>query len=87
VIEFKRDVYQMALTELARFLPRGTQHNRYLRSGLRPHHREDGADHYRRSDALPAESVERASLATTPIEGTPTAPAPLAHTQPKEPMA
>ena len=41
VIEFKRDVYQMALTELARFLPRGAQHNRYLRSGLRPHHRED----------------------------------------------
>ena len=41
VIEFKRDVYQMALTELARFLPRGAQHNRYLRSGMRPHHRED----------------------------------------------
>ena len=43
VIEFKRDVYQMALTELARFLPRGAQHNRYLRSGMRPHHREDGS--------------------------------------------
>ena len=43
VIEFKRDVYQMALTELARFLPRGAQHNRYLRSGMRPHHREDAA--------------------------------------------
>ena len=42
VIEFKRDVYQMALTELARFLPRGAQHNRYLRSGMRPHHRDDG---------------------------------------------
>jgi putative (di)nucleoside polyphosphate hydrolase len=41
VIEFKRDVYQMALTELARFLPRGTHHNRYLRSGMRPHHRDD----------------------------------------------
>ena len=41
VIEFKRDVYQMALTELARFLPRGAQHNRYLRSGMRPHHREE----------------------------------------------
>ena len=50
VIEFKRDVYQMALTELARFLPRGAQHNRYLRSGLRPHHREDAPDHYRRMD-------------------------------------
>jgi len=31
----------MALTELARFLPRGAHHNRYLRSGIRPHHRDD----------------------------------------------
>jgi putative (di)nucleoside polyphosphate hydrolase len=46
VIEFKRDVYQMALTELARFLPRGTHHNRYLRSGMRPHHRDDGPMHH-----------------------------------------
>jgi len=44
VIEFKRDVYQMALTELARFLPRGSHHNRYLRSGMRPHHRDDEVD-------------------------------------------
>ena len=36
VIEFKRDVYQMALIELARFLPRVNHHNRYLRSGMRP---------------------------------------------------
>lgn len=37
VIEFKRDVYQMALTELARFLPpRPSSHvNRFLRSGMR----------------------------------------------------
>jgi putative (di)nucleoside polyphosphate hydrolase len=35
VIEFKRNVYEMALTELARFLPRSTHHNRYLRAGLR----------------------------------------------------
>ena len=41
VIEFKRDVYQMALTELARFLPRTSHHNRYLRSGMRPHHRSE----------------------------------------------
>jgi putative (di)nucleoside polyphosphate hydrolase len=34
----------MALTELARFLPRGTHHNRYLRSGMRPHHRDDDFD-------------------------------------------
>src|SRR5882724_3535652 len=44
VIEFKRDVYQMALTELARFLPKTNYHNRYLRSGMRPHHREEGLD-------------------------------------------
>jgi putative (di)nucleoside polyphosphate hydrolase len=44
VIEFKRDVYQMALTELARFLPRSNHHNRYLRSGMRTHHRDDGYD-------------------------------------------
>ena len=50
VIEFKRDVYQMALTELARFLPRGSQHNRYLRSGMRPHHRDDGVERYRRGE-------------------------------------
>lgn len=37
VIEFKRDVYQMALTEPARFLPpRPSGHvNRFLRSGMR----------------------------------------------------
>ncbi|MEY2892578.1 MAG: pyrophosphohydrolase [Pseudomonadota bacterium] len=45
VIEFKRDVYQMALTELARFLPRNSHHNRYLRSGMRPHHRDDRDGH------------------------------------------
>src|SRR5215216_6933804 len=44
VIEFKRDVYQMALTELARFLPRGSHHNRYLRSGMRPQYRDEGHD-------------------------------------------
>ena len=51
VIEFKRDVYQMALTELARFLPRGAQHNRYLRSGLRPQHREDAPERSRKYEA------------------------------------
>src|SRR5690606_12862969 len=35
VVEFKRGVYEMALTELARFLPRQEQRNRYLRSGMR----------------------------------------------------
>ncbi len=37
VIEFKRGVYEMALTELARFLPRAHSNNRYLRSGMRGH--------------------------------------------------
>ena len=44
VIEFKRQVYQLALTELARYLPRVNHHNRYLRSGMRPHHRDPRAD-------------------------------------------
>jgi len=35
VIEFKRGVYQLALTELARFLPKTNYHNRYLRGGPR----------------------------------------------------
>lgn len=43
VIEFKRDVYQMALTELARFLPRQNPHNRFLRSGMRPASTRDDA--------------------------------------------
>ena len=41
VVEFKRGVYEMALTELARFLPR-TDRSRYLRQGMR--HREHGPD-------------------------------------------
>ncbi len=41
VVEFKRGVYEMALTELARFLPRQEQRNRYLRSGMRS---RDGAE-------------------------------------------
>jgi putative (di)nucleoside polyphosphate hydrolase len=38
VVEFKRGVYEMALTELARYLPRNDQRNRFLRGGprLRP---------------------------------------------------
>ena len=35
VVEFKRGVYELALTELARFLPRPLQRNRYLRAGMR----------------------------------------------------
>jgi putative (di)nucleoside polyphosphate hydrolase len=31
----------MPLTELARYLPRAAHHNRYLRTVMRPHHRDD----------------------------------------------
>lgn len=49
MIEFKRGVYERALTELSRFLPRAaTHHNRYLRSGMRG---------VLRDDALPPDSV------------------------------
>jgi hypothetical protein len=82
----------MALTELARFLPRGAQHNRYLRSGLRPHHRDD-SDHHRRGEVLAASaSIAHAALAAAPIDAAATVPtlapqAQLANAQPKEPLA
>jgi putative (di)nucleoside polyphosphate hydrolase len=41
VVEFKRGVYEMALTELARYLPRQEPRNRYLRYGHRPRDSED----------------------------------------------
>ncbi|HEY8878498.1 MAG TPA: RNA pyrophosphohydrolase, partial [Roseateles sp.] len=59
VIEFKRGVYEMALTELARYLPRINHHNRYLRAGMRPAHRE------RNSGPMPLEAT------TTPPDGEP----------------
>ncbi len=37
VVEFKREVYQMALTELSRYLPRHEPRNRFLRGGVRLH--------------------------------------------------
>jgi putative (di)nucleoside polyphosphate hydrolase len=40
VVEFKRGVYEMALRELARYLPRNDHRNRYLRGGL---HQRDHA--------------------------------------------
>ena len=43
VIEFKRGVYEMALTELSRFLPKPQgQANRFLRGNMRGPRREDG---------------------------------------------
>jgi putative (di)nucleoside polyphosphate hydrolase len=44
VVEFKRGVYEMALTELARFLPRHDHRNRYLRSGMRARDHDGGQD-------------------------------------------
>ena len=43
VVEFKRGVYRMALTELARFLPRHEQRNRYLRGSFRAREPEQGS--------------------------------------------
>ena len=64
VIEFKRSVYEMALTELARFLPRTNHHNRYLRSGLRMQ-RPGGNGHA--DHAEHAEHAEHA-LASMPVD-------------------
>ena len=44
VVEFKREVYVTALTELARYLPRHEHRNRFLRQGVRPSSAESGGD-------------------------------------------
>jgi putative (di)nucleoside polyphosphate hydrolase len=44
VVEFKRGVYEMALTELARHLPRNEYRNRFLRQGMRPLEQESGPE-------------------------------------------
>jgi putative (di)nucleoside polyphosphate hydrolase len=41
VIDFKREVYELALTELSRFLPRAAHHTRYLRAGIRGRPRDN----------------------------------------------
>ena len=59
VVEFKRGVYEMALTELARFVPRTElQRNRYLRSGVRPR------------DGQPTETALPAPRNTPALRGT-----------------
>lgn len=45
VVEFKRGVYELALTELSRFLPRAVQRNRYLRAGMRTREYAQGRDY------------------------------------------
>ena len=42
VVEFKRGVYEMALTELSRFLPRQDNRNRHLRTGHHPAQENSG---------------------------------------------
>ena len=46
VVEFKRGVYEMALTELSRYLPRFDVRTRYLRQGarLRDHDHDSAHD-------------------------------------------
>jgi len=44
VVEFKRGVYEMALTELARFLPRMENKSRFMRQGMRAHDQEGGME-------------------------------------------
>jgi putative (di)nucleoside polyphosphate hydrolase len=45
VVEFKRGVYEMALTELSRYLPRQDGRTRYLRhGGSRPREQDSGFD-------------------------------------------
>ena len=66
VIEFKRGVYQLALTELARYLPRpgGHPHNRYLRSGLRAPGRDSPRSPYGTTDrSAHAQDVAAQTLA------------------------
>ncbi|KAF1047935.1 RNA pyrophosphohydrolase [Xylophilus sp.] len=87
VVEFKRGVYEMALTELARFLPRHEQRNRYLRGGMRAreHDRLDpltGAGHAGVGLELPpgatfdpdpshSAAAQPAAAAPPPISSTP----------------
>ena len=54
VVEFKRGVYEMALTELARYLPRYDVRNRYLRHGTRGRDRE----HHTGAEAMPGSAFE-----------------------------
>jgi putative (di)nucleoside polyphosphate hydrolase len=60
VIEFKRGVYEMALSELARFLPKAQGHqNRFLRGNMRGNGRrefdgDDASDEQQSGDTSPA---------------------------------
>jgi putative (di)nucleoside polyphosphate hydrolase len=81
VVEFKRGVYEMALTELARFLPRHDHRNRYLRQGQRT--READSEpaplgrHAHAAGAMPGAGMELPPGASfDPDPGTPAPGAP-----------
>jgi putative (di)nucleoside polyphosphate hydrolase len=67
VVEFKRGVYEMALTELARYLPRNETRNRYLRSGHRAREQEGIA-----WIPVPADATPPATSAAPLAEDVPT---------------
>jgi putative (di)nucleoside polyphosphate hydrolase len=86
VIEFKRGVYQMALTELARFLPRLNHHNRYLRAGMRPpprggdrHGGHEPPDHQRQDHGHPRPSEADGSAPRDPQDAHGGAPPGIVH--------
>jgi putative (di)nucleoside polyphosphate hydrolase len=61
VVEFKRGVYEMALTELARYLPRQDFRNRFLRSNVRAREFErhpHGAGHETNFELPPGASFD-----------------------------
>ena len=61
VVEFKRGVYEMALTELARYLPRQDFRNRFLRSNVRAREFErhpPGAGHETHFELPPGASFD-----------------------------
>ena len=73
VVEFKRGVYEMALTELARYVPRQEVRTRYLRQGGRSGDQEAGtgestdvADPLQGAAAQPAAIVLGTASATEP---------------------
>ena len=53
VVEFKRGVYEMALTELSRYLPRQETRSRFLRQGVRGQSAEGSLDTELPPDAEP----------------------------------
>jgi putative (di)nucleoside polyphosphate hydrolase len=76
VIEFKRDVYQMALTELARFLPRGAHQNRYLRGSKRAHFRANGEGNPPQVDRDRGHADQPLAFTTSAADAKPDRPAP-----------